>query len=189
MTYPIDELTRMMETVSLDVAPIPVEHPPSRKPFTGKIHNWVQDERGYYHCHYCAYKAKKQPTMSEHIARKHPVDAGRPVDFFQCTHCDKHFQTSTDRNQHVSTFHEINYIRCPHPSCDYLAKHKGLLFTHYVRKHMDVDDLIGKTDDGIQYCRHCKKEGKITALLYHVGVCNPLSPISCGITYNKNETF
>jgi transposase-like protein len=58
----------------------------------GTVHILTQNIKGNYTCHYCDFNSLKKTTVSEHISRIHPKEAGRQINPFKCKYCDKKFQ-------------------------------------------------------------------------------------------------
>jgi hypothetical protein len=130
-------------------------------------------------CPFCPnYKAKNPSTMSEHVRQHHATESGREVNPYKCTHaqCSKGFTTKSSLQHHVKTFHEITYLKCPHPNCEYSdAKNKQTLYTHYGRLHMDNKSLTTNSS----CCNDCGEE-KGKSIYYHLATCHKSSPF-----YNK----
>ena len=145
---------------------------------TGKYHKGLKDmETGLFKCPYCDYYRDKQSTVSEHITRLHPVEAGRNVEQFKCSYCGDCFQAKSQLNVHISNHHEIKYLECPHQNCDYKGKQKTTVYNHYGRIHMNQGDIIEQTKDtGLWCCKTCSKEYKFVSVFYHVATCSPKSP-------------
>ena len=143
----------------------------------GTIHSWKKNSNGKIECPYCdVYTAKKGSTMSEHVRRIHPEEAGRPVLPFHCTYCSKKYQVKTELNNHIRDFHEIVRVECP--ECDYSAKNKYALYPHYSAKHMPISTQL--TADGEEQCIYCCKIMTKMAAKSHVAKCYEESPFYSG---------
>lgn len=149
----------------------------NKGPLQGKYHKGLKDvETGMYSCPYCDFKRDKQSTVSEHITRIHPAEAGREIEPFKCSYCGDGFQAKTQLNVHISNHHEINYIECPHPDCNYKGKQKTTVYNHYARLHMEQTEIIEENKlTGLWMCKCCNKEFKYVSAFYHVANCNPKS--------------
>jgi hypothetical protein len=108
----------------------------------GKLHKYVVNDEGKYNCEYCDYSSAKQTTMSEHITRIHPVEAGRQLLAFKCEICDTRFQTSTQKQHHFISAHTAPTICCPSQGCRQMTKNQTTMFAHYVNKHMNKNICI-----------------------------------------------
>jgi hypothetical protein len=126
-------------------------------------------------CPFCSeYKAKKPSTMSEHVRQHHATESGREVNPYKCRYaqCSKGFTTKSALQHHVKTFHEITYLKCPHPNCEYgHAKNNQTLYTHYGRLHMDNKSLTTNSSR----CNDCGEE-KGKSIYYHLATCHKSSP-------------
>jgi len=150
----------------------------NKGPLQGKYHKGLKDtESGLFRCPYCDYKRDKQSTVSEHITRIHPIEAGRELEPHKCSYCGDTFQAKTQLNVHISNHHEINYIGCPHPNCDYKGKQKTTVYNHFGRLHMNQHEIIEENKEtGLWKCKCCNKEYKFVSVFYHVATCNTQSP-------------
>jgi hypothetical protein len=143
----------------------------------GIKHKWVENEDGLFECPYgCDYKTKNRSTISEHVSRLHAKNAGRQVLPFQCKYCDQPHQAKTDLNNHIARFHEIVRVHCP--DCNYSAKDKYALYTHYGAKHMPL--CTETTPSGQEQCMVCSKTMSKQASKYHVATCFVESPFYNG---------
>ena len=148
-----------------------------RKKLQGMVHKYTPNDKGDYVCMYCPKTSRRQSTISEHISRIHPVEAGRHLDPFECPSCLVRFNSASIRDQHIITHHtDTKSHHCTHPACGYEGKHAAALQTHYVRKHMAFDTLITKVSKTEAICNHCNASMKTPSIAYHVARCNPLSP-------------
>lgn len=146
----------------------------------GIKHNWVKNENGLFMCPYpnCIHPPGKRSTMSEHVTQKHAEEAGRQVLPFQCDHCGKNYQAKTHLNNHIRDQHEIVRVHCPHPKCNYSAKNKYALYTHYSAKHLS--NRTKTTASGEEECIGCQKIMSKQASKYHVATCYVESPFYNG---------
>lgn len=148
-----------------------------RKKLQGIVHKYTPNENGDYVCMYCPKTSRKQSTISEHISRVHPTEAGRQKDPFECPTCLMRFNSASIRDQHIQTHHAIDAkTRCQYPNCTYEGKHEAALQTHYVRKHMPFETLISRPSKTEAICNTCNACMNAPSIVYHVGRCNPLSP-------------
>jgi len=145
----------------------------------GTLHILTQNIEGNFTCHYCDFNSLKKTTVSEHISRIHPKEAGRQINPFECKYCDKKFQNKSAELHHVKTHHEITMTKCPFESCSYEAKNTTSLSTHYSRKHMPELTIPSDSLDMVE-CSICKKTMKKATAHYHVAKCSPLSPFFTG---------
>jgi Fe-S-cluster-containing dehydrogenase component len=145
----------------------------------GIKHKFIQDVEGKYECNYCEFKSTKKSTVSEHVSRIHPKDAGRQVNAFSCKHCGETFQNKSAVLHHVKTHHEITMVKCPFNACNYEAKNNTTLCTHYSRKHMPRLTISTEEVDMVK-CTICQKTMKKTTAPYHVSKCYPASPFFTG---------
>ena len=179
---------RFKSTMNATILCLPsnmVDQPRLKK--TGKQHTYRQDNKENYLCPYCDYSNKKMSSMSEHVRRKHPIEANRQVDPFECNYCPKKFQANSSRIHHIKTHHEINFINCPHPECDKKHKTTTELYTHYSRIHMDHKESFPSYEKGKSIkekekveCKHCKKKMRLESSYYHNAICNFKSPFFTG---------
>jgi hypothetical protein len=146
----------------------------------GKIHKHVKNADGDYTCEYCDYVTPKQSTMSEHFARLHPVAAGRQLHAFECEHCERRFQTSTQRQHHIINKHSEASYCCPLKACGKMSKNHTTMLTHYVNRHMDKNLCIVIDAENNVQCKCCQKYMKMASVSYHLAKCNPLSPFFQG---------
>ena len=147
----------------------------------GVQHSFDKNSVGKYMCPYeCQYCTVNESTMSMHISRKHGEEAGRQMNFFECSKCDDSFDTPTALTHHFKAAHTLASIPCKDPSCKLMFKMEQSLCTHYVRKHMNERSLIRyiTADGSTAECLHCKKEMKTTSMTYHLAKCVPDSPFS-----------
>jgi hypothetical protein len=140
----------------------------------GIKHKWVENEDGKVKCPYCD-KIGKRTTISEHVSQKHVEESGRQLLPFQCNYCAEQFQASTHLRNHIARFHEIVRVQCP--ECDYSAKDKFALYTHYGAKHMP---LYTTTTPSGEECNGCHKIMSKQASKYHVATCFVDSPFYNG---------
>ena len=147
-----------------------------RRKKQGTTHSWQLNADGVYECPYCEYSSKKRPTISEHVSRIHPEEAGRQVLPFQCKQCDKKYQAKTLLNNHVRDFHENVRVQCP--DCDYSAKNKYAVYPHYSAKHMPM--CTETTPSGEEQCLCCSNIMTKMAAKSHVATCFPTSPFYRG---------
>ena len=145
----------------------------------GIKHKFVQDTEGKYQCNYCEFKSAKKSTVSEHISRLHPKEAGRQVDPFECKHCGEKFQNKSAELHHVKTHHEITMVKCPYNDCSYEAKIETTVCVHYTRKHLPELTMPLENPDMVK-CTICQKEMKKASAHYHVAKCSPVSPFFTG---------
>ena len=146
----------------------------------GIIHKYPKNERGNYTCHYCEYETKNMSTISEHVSRLHPEEAGRQLNAFECEHCYKRFQTSTQKNHHITNYHTEASLCCPFEGCVQVAKNQQSLQSHYSNKHLNKEIcIVIETFDSAQ-CNSCKKRMKIASVPYHIARCNSMSPFFKG---------
>jgi hypothetical protein len=141
----------------------------------GIKHNWVANSDGLYECPYCDKKGKRT-TISEHVSQKHVEETGRQELPFQCDHCDKKYQASTHLRNHIRDFHKNVRVQCP--ECDYSAKNKYALYSHYSVKHMSI--CTETTPSGEEKCTCCSKIMSKMASKYHVATCFVESPFYNG---------
>jgi hypothetical protein len=165
--------------MSVCIQIFPQTFPIVRAKKQGTLHTFVQDVEGTYTCHYCDFKSLKKSTVSEHISRIHPKEAGRQINPFECKHCGAKFQNKSAELHHVKTHHEITMVRCPYDGCVYEAKNNTTLCTHYSRKHMPELTISTVSADVVE-CTICKKSMKKTTAPYHVAKCYSLSPFFTG---------
>ena len=145
----------------------------------GKVHKLFQDSEGNNMCPYCDFTSLKKSTVSEHITRIHPKEAGRQINPFQCKHCGEKFQNKSAELQHVKNHHEITMFNCPFQSCPFQAKNTTTLCTHYSRKHLP--NLTASTSDNdTVICTICKKNMKKSTSYYHIAKCCPTSHFFTG---------
>ena len=145
----------------------------------GISHTFIQDVEGKYKCSYCDFKSLKKSTVSEHISRLHPKEAGRQITPFECGHCGEKFQNKSAELHHVKNHHEITMTKCPFDGCEYESKTNTTLCTHYSRKHMPVLTVATTIPDTVE-CSICKKAMKKATAHYHVSKCWPSSPFFTG---------
>ena len=146
----------------------------------GKLHKYVVNDQGKYNCEYCDYTTAKQSTMSEHITRIHPVEAGRQLLAFHCEICDVRFQTSTQKQHHFISVHTAPTLCCPYQGCRQMTKNQTTMFAHYVNKHMNKNVCIVIDVAKNAKCKYCQKNMKTGAVPYHLAKCNPNSPFFQG---------
>ena len=156
------------------------EEKEKRVKMQGIKHKLVQDAEGKYQCNYCEFKSAKKSTVSEHISRLHPKEAGRQVDPFECSHCGAKFQNKSAELHHVKTHHEITMMKCPYVNCSYEAKIETTVCVHYTRKHLPELTVPLKEESDMVKCTICQKEMKKASAHYHVAKCSPASPFFTG---------
>ena len=145
----------------------------------GRVHKYERTETGEYKCPYCTETRARGSTMSEHVNKKHPVEAGRLVMGYICEYedCGRGFSTKSDRLHHIKNHHEIRLISCPYEGCNHPAKNQGALQTHYARKHLDRNKCIMQLRDDEYGCFKCEtREMKEPSTWYHASGCHPESP-------------
>ena len=145
----------------------------------GVSHTFIQDVEGKYICSYCDFKSLKKTTVSEHVSRIHPKEAGRQITPFQCKYCGEKFQNKSAQLHHVKNHHEITMVQCPFDGCEYESKNNTTLCAHYSRKHMPSLTTDTTIADVIE-CSICKKTMKKATGHYHSAKCWPLSPFFAG---------
>lgn len=129
-------------------------------------YNRTQD--GHYQCQYCGIVEKNQNTMHYHL-KKH---AGLLP--HKCKHCDKGFLQKKQLDLHVEAKHpqklvSVETYECP--SCDYVGKQKGNLYTHFMRVHCKDLCVFSKTESGIE-CGKCETVfANSTSYYYHTFTC------------------
>jgi len=147
-----------------------------RKKRQGVKHRHTKNEEGDYMCKYCDFTTANASTVSEHITRKHAVEAGRQVNPFECVHCLDRFSSKTAMLHHISNHHVIVMQSCPKDGCTYQGKSQAAICTHYVRKHMDLaanSRVISSTET---MCGCCDKVMKPATMVYHLARCSSESP-------------
>jgi len=156
-------------------API-VEEPIVEAPIV-KRHKYQKDINGYYICPYgCGATKKNLNTMSEHVRATHSAEYGRDAKLHKCTECGDGFSTKTKLQHHVKNHHTINYVKCPHPGCAYdKAKNSSSIVQHYARHHMEHMTMYTMSDS-MCICNGCGASSSKVGILYHLGICNKLSP-------------
>jgi hypothetical protein len=147
-----------------------------RKKRQGKVHKYIKNMFDEYECEYCDKTSKNQSTISEHITRIHPMEAGRKVLSFKCHFCEKRFNNASGRDQHINNNHETTRKICAYTDCSHSSKTNECLMKHYVKKHLCLDILTQKVDGDNTMCLHCNSVMKNQNIAYHVGGCNPKSP-------------
>jgi len=164
----------MISTPNTNSSPVKIGQ---RKKLQGIVHKYTPNENGEFGCMYCSKTSRKQSTISEHISRVHPTEAGRQKDPFECPTCLMRFNSASIRDQHIQTHHAIDAkTRCQYPNCPYEWKHEAALQTHYVRKHMPFETLISRPSKTEAICNSCNTCMNAPSIVYHVSRCNPMSP-------------
>jgi hypothetical protein len=104
-----------------------------------------------------------------HIAATH---ASEHKYVCEAPNCGKRFPILTRLQHHIKNHHDIEYLQCPFPNCEYAdAKNKQTLYTHYVRRHMAYENMCSQKGR----CYGCDKE-KNASIYYHLATCNKSSP-------------
>ena len=134
-----------------------------------------------YLCSLCHYATRKQSTFSMHMIMKH-----KPEKPHVCTECGQTFSVRTQLQQHMKNHHNDSVIPCLEPYCTCTFKTDAGHYTHYVRNHMNIKDLICPIDmeeaniknerKRLMRCLYCGKVGLQSAMYYHLSVCHPSSP-------------
>ena len=140
-------------------------------------HKYQKDATGNYICPYgCGATKKNLNTMSEHVRATHSSEYGRDAKLHKCIDCGDGFSTKTKLQHHVSNHHAINYVKCPYPECAYdKAKNASTIVQHYARHHMDHRTMYTMSDN-MCICNGCGTSSSKVGILYHLGICNNLSP-------------
>lgn len=146
----------------------------------GVRHTHLKNSNGNYACKYCDFETKKRSTLSEHIARKHAVEAGRQLNAFECDQCDKTFQASTQLQHHVINHHTDATMMCSFEGCCKKSKNLQTMMSHYTNKHMDKTLCIVIEPNNVVQCKECKKRMKMSNVTYHLAKCSSLSPFFAG---------
>lgn len=147
-----------------------------RKKQQGVKHKHVKNSDGDYMCQYCDYTTANQSTVSEHITRKHAVEAGRILNPFECIHCLERFVSKTSMLHHISNHHIIVLQTCPKVGCGYSGKSQAAVYTHYVRRHMDLSANSRAVSLTETMCLCCNKVMKPATMVYHLAKCSIVSP-------------
>ena len=147
-----------------------------RKKQQGVKHKHVKNSDGDYMCQYCDYTTANQSTVSEHITQKHAAEAGRLVKPFECIHCLERFVSKTAMLHHISNHHIIVLQTCPKVGCEYSGKSQAAVYTHYVRRHMNLGANSRTVSLTETMCLCCNKVMKPATLVYHLAKCSVVSP-------------
>ena len=126
----------------------------------------------YHYCTMCDYYTRKSTTLSMHFALKHNSNSPH-----RCKECPSRFQTKSQLNHHIMSRHTQSTISCIDPACSEKFKNKPNQMIHYLRKHMDLTDLM-KYSFGEWKCLTCGKLNSKNTISYHVMTCSPLSPFT-----------
>lgn len=161
------------------------------KPLTKLVavrHKYQKDATGNYICPYgCGATKKNLNTMSEHVRATHSSEYGRDAKLHKCIDCGDGFSTKTKLQHHVSNHHAINYVKCPYPECAYdKAKNASTIVQHYARHHMDHRTMYTMSDN-MCICNGCGTSSSKVGILYHLGICNNLSPFCKSCEKPLNE--
>ena len=136
-------------------------------------HKYEKDEFGLLKCPYCDCKKKNMSTISMHVAANHASEMGKEANPHKCEYpdCGRSFPIKTRLQHHINNHHKNDSLACPFPGCEYAdSKNKATLYTHYVRKHMNSDNMCRGT-----VCNTCNSD-KNTGIIYHLATCHPDSP-------------
>ncbi|CAL7933992.1 unnamed protein product [Xylocopa violacea] len=113
---------------------------------------------GTYACNICQTTFEQKSRILRHIFSKH--SSHRP---FKCSNCDKTFKFKSEVKIHKLLHQDVDssLLHCC-SKCDYRARTKYNLKSHYIRKH---------TDDYKFGCEHCGKRFKMEwDLKFHTGI-------------------
>jgi hypothetical protein len=142
------------------------------KPVKSKTHKskYAMDDDHNFMCPHCSeFKTKKMNTLSMHIAAKHGDENKHVCEY---DGCGKRFPILTRLQHHITNHHNVKYLQCPFPNCEYAnAKKTGTLYTHYVRQHMDYESMCTNKSQ----CNGCGEE-KNDSIYYHLATCHKSSP-------------
>ena len=129
-----------------------------------------------YQCSFCSFESSSKTSWSRHCETQHgQISVSHEQVLRQCNLCEFKTKCFGNLKRHLAlhSMHSPEKFPCTHPECDYVAKSKRLLTTHYLQTHVKPFVCL---------VPNCKNEFSTeVALLNHQKIHDPKRPYQCDV--------